>query len=109
MALRRTPQPPVLSQPEQAGERVSAINGNGHPPAPARTTRLTVSLPTELLDRLRDAVYWTPQLTLAQLVEESLRAGLAHLESMNRSPFPPRAQELRPGRPPVYSNCRAVL
>lgn len=66
-----------------------------------RTTRLTVNLSTELLNRLRDAVYWTPRLTLTHLVEESLRTGLARLESVNRSPFPPRRRELRPGRPPA--------
>ena len=38
-----------------------------------RTVRLTVSLPGDLVDRLRDAVYWSPDLTLAWLIAQSLR------------------------------------
>ncbi|MER3423128.1 MAG: hypothetical protein C4293_07760 [Nitrospiraceae bacterium] len=34
--------------------------------------RLTVYLPVALLDRLRDAVYWTQDLTLAGLIEKAV-------------------------------------
>jgi uncharacterized protein YdeI (BOF family) len=33
-----------------------------------RMVRLTVSLPGDLVDRLRDAVYWSPSLKLAWLI-----------------------------------------
>ena len=46
-----------------------------------QTVRLTVSLPGDLVDRLRDAVYWSPSLTLAWLVAQSLRTSLAEMES----------------------------
>jgi hypothetical protein len=52
-----------------------------------------------LINRLRDAVYWTPRLTVTQLVKESILSTLAQLEATNRSPFPARTQELKPGRP----------
>jgi len=65
----------------------------------ARTTRLTVSLPTELINRVRDTVYWTPRLTVTRLVEESIRSSLAQMEATNCGPFPARTQELKPGRP----------
>jgi hypothetical protein len=91
----------VTLQPTQQ-QRDSKLKGRKPAPRiPGRTTRLTVSLSLDLVSRLRDAVYWTPRLTVTRLVEESIRASLAELESINRGPFPPRAQELKPGRPRV--------
>ena len=78
-----------------------------------QTVRLTVSLPGDLVDRLRDAVYWSPSLTLAWLVAQSLRTSLAELESLRQCPFPKRTKALRAGRPRllgqtmnVYSRAR---
>ena len=61
--------------------------------------RLTVTLPSSLLDRLRNAVYWTPALTLAGLIEAAVEAKLQEIESENGEPFPARIQELKGGRP----------
>ncbi|HXX76352.1 MAG TPA: hypothetical protein VEI50_14580 [Nitrospiraceae bacterium] len=65
----------------------------------ARMVRLTVNLPADLADRMRDAVYWTPGLTLAWFVASAIRTSLTELEAANRVPFPKRARQLRPGRP----------
>ena len=62
-----------------------------------RTVRLTVSLPGDLVDRLRDAVYWSPDLKLAWLVAQSLRASLSDLETSRQGPFPKRMMALRSG------------
>ena len=64
-----------------------------------RTVRLTVSLPSDLVDRLRDAVYWSPSLTLAWLIAQSLRTSLMEMESLRQGPFPKRTKALRAGRP----------
>ncbi len=64
-----------------------------------RRVRLTVSLPSDLVDRLRDAVYWSPSLTLAWLIAQSLRTSLTEMESLRQGPFPKRTNELRAGRP----------
>jgi hypothetical protein len=61
--------------------------------------RLTVSLPSDLVDRLRNAVYWSPSLTLAWLIAQSLRMSLTEMESCRQGPFPRRTSALRPGRP----------
>jgi len=61
--------------------------------------RLTVSLPSDLVDRLRDAVYWSPSLTLAWLITRSLRVSLTEMESSRQGPFPKRTNALRAGRP----------
>ena len=68
------------------------------PPQP-RMVRLTVSLPGDLVDRLRNAVYWSPSLKLAWLIAQSLRTSLTEMESLQQGPFPQRKNPLRVGRP----------
>ena len=69
---------------------------------------LTVSLPGDLVDRLRDAVYWSPSLTLAWLIAQSLRTSLAEMESLRQGPFPKRTNALRAGRPRLIGQTMKV-
>lgn len=64
-----------------------------------RKERLTVHLPVDLIERVKNAVYWTPGLTLARLAEEALAAAVERLERERGEPFPPRKSELKGGRP----------
>jgi hypothetical protein len=68
-------------------------------PEGPRMVRLTVNLPSQLVEQMRDAVYWTPGLTLAWLVARAARASLTELETIHQGPFPKRAKPLRAGRP----------
>jgi hypothetical protein len=61
--------------------------------------RLTVSLPTELLERSRNTVYWTKGLTLARLLEQALANTLDQREQLNGQPFTRRLEDLKGGRP----------
>ena len=74
-----------------------------------RTVRLTVSLPGDLVDRLRNAVYWSPDLTLAWLTAQSLQASLADLETARQGPFPKRTNALRAGRPRLVGQTMNVF
>ena len=65
----------------------------------ARKMRATFHLSVELFDQARDAVYWTPGLTLASLCEAGLRSEIVNLERKRGEPFPKRASELKAGRP----------
>lgn len=65
---------------------------------PARE-RMTVHLSAELLDRVRNAVYWSPGLTLAEFTEEALQRHMDLLEEKRGEAFPARAGELKRGRP----------
>ena len=73
-----------------------------------RTIRITVSLPSDLVDRLRDAVYWSPSLTLAWLIAQSLRTSLTEMESLRQGPFPKRTNALRVGRPRLVGQTMKV-
>jgi len=73
-----------------------------------RTVRLTVSLPSDLVDRLRDAVYWSPSLTLAWLIAQSLGTALSEMEFLRRDPFPKRTKALRAGRPRLVGQTMNV-
>jgi hypothetical protein len=61
--------------------------------------RLTVSLSLELLERTRNAVYWTKGLTLARLLEQALAQCIEQREQLNGQPFPQRLEDLKGGRP----------
>jgi hypothetical protein len=74
----------------------------------SRKIRLTVSLPGDLVDRLRDAVYWNPSLTLAWLIAQSIRTSLAEMELVRQGPFPKRTSALRAGRPRLVGQTMKV-
>ncbi len=69
--------------------------------------RMTVSLPTELLERMRDAAYWPSGTTMAGLISSAIEDLLQNLESQNGCPFSPRLQDLKPGRPRVNKTSQA--
>lgn len=63
------------------------------------TQRLTVVLPSPLLERARNAVFWLPDLTVTRLVEQALRQYLERIERQNGKPYPDRLEPLKRGRP----------
>ena len=69
------------------------------PPPKVRKVRATFHLPQDLFERARDAVYWTPGLTLGSLCAAGLRAQITDLESKRGEAFPKRSGELTAGRP----------
>jgi hypothetical protein len=64
----------------------------------ATKARYTLHLPTELMERAKNASYWTPGLTLAGLAEAGIRAELERIEKKH-GPFKARERELVGGRP----------
>ena len=66
--------------------------------------RMTITVPAEVLERLRNAVYWTPGMTIAKVVCMALTHKLDTMERVNASPFPKRSGELKPGRPRMARN-----
>lgn len=68
------------------------------PEAPKKE-RMTFHLPVEVMDRAKNAVYWTPGLTLADLAAQALTDTVDRMEKKKGEPFPPRKAELKGGRP----------
>ncbi len=66
---------------------------------PNAKQRMTVHVPEVLIDRARNACFWTPGLTMAALVEEALERRIAELEKKRGEPFAKRKGELKTGRP----------
>jgi hypothetical protein len=82
-----------------AGEATDAPAQAG-PPAPApRARRANVQgyIDAHVLERARDAAFWTPGVSLSALIEHGLRAEIARLERERGEPFPPRRGPLTPG------------
>jgi len=61
--------------------------------------RITVQISAEVIERVKNAVYWTPGLTLAKLAEDALTAYVNVMERNKGHAFIPRKEELTCGRP----------
>ncbi len=66
---------------------------------PINRERITAKLPVELIERMRNAVYWTPGLTLTELIAQAVSERLDLIEAQRGEPFPPRQGNLKTGRP----------
>ena len=84
----------------------SSVNGSTHPAslhARPRKQRVTITLPVALLERLRNAVYWTGHGPLARLIADALDDAVTHMEQSNGQAFPQRLAPLKRGRPRTKS------
>ncbi len=79
-----------------------SVNGSALASAPSprpRKQRVTITLPLSLLERLRNAVYWTGHGPLARLISDALDDAVTHMEQANGQAFPKRLAPLKRGRP----------
>jgi len=99
------------SEPQEkkpSTKQQTAVESNGY-----LKHRLTVQISSEVLERAKNAVYWTRGLTLAQLTEKALEKAIASLEKsaavfddetgeplkIRGESFPERREQLKSGRP----------
>lgn len=61
--------------------------------------RLTVKLRAEIINRLRNAVFYTPGLTINGFIENCIVSVVGEMEKKRGSAFPERTENLRAGRP----------
>lgn len=75
------------------------------PSVPAEDTgragkqKLTVHLDAALADRVKNAAYWNPRLTIAGIAEQGIRHAIERIERENGGRYKPREGELVGGRP----------
>ena len=61
--------------------------------------KLTVHLEPSLADRVKNAAYWNPKLTIAGISEQGIRHAIEKIEREHGGKYPPREGELIGGRP----------
>lgn len=91
------PQP--LSRQTPAGSFPATPPNGATAPADSRNQRVTVFLPTTLIERLRNAIYWTDQRPMARVIADAILDAVAEMEQSNGGTFPPRLTPLKRGRP----------
>jgi len=77
----------------------NGVTATGPRAADSPNQRITVLLPTTLIERLRNAIYWTEQCTLARVIADAIHDAVAEMEHSNGGTFPPRLTPLKRGRP----------
>jgi hypothetical protein len=81
---------------------VSELNAPAPKPSKPkpRGERVTVIVEPEVMETVRDAVFWTPGETIAGLVERAIMAEIRTMETARGAAFPHRTKSIRMGRPP---------
>lgn len=86
----------VAAQTKPAQGRGAAAK----PAIPAyKKEKLTVHLTHDLIERVKNAAYWNPRLTIAAIAERGIIQVIEQIEQENGGSYPPREAELKGGRP----------
>ena len=89
---------PLSSQTAAVDLHAPSLNGVTAT-ADSRNQRITVLLPTTLIERLRNAIYWTEQRTMARVITDAIHDAVAEMEHTNGGTFPHRLAPPKRGRP----------
>lgn len=79
--------------------RVAASDFDVREIEPTERARLTIQLPRALIERLRNAVYWTPGLNETALFADCITSVVERLETERGQVFPQRERSDRAGSP----------
>ncbi len=70
-----------------------------HPKTEAKKTeKVSFTIDCELSNRLRNIVYWSPEMTMCSLIEVAVEEMINKLEEENGKPYPDRNGKLKKGR-----------
>ena len=88
----------VRGEASEEVQKQPAAKSQEKPEPKPRKEKITVVIPDDLLERLRNAAWWQRQ-PMATLAEEGLRHVLEKMEREHGGPFKPREKALKTGRP----------
>lgn len=91
--------PLPLSHQTPAGSPHAIPPDGATAPVDSRNQRVTILLPTTLIERLRNAIYWTERCTMTRVIADAIHDAVAEMEYTNGGTFPPRLTPLKRGRP----------
>lgn len=92
-AMSGDPAPPPPEPGETAPDDLKTkVSSRGKQP-------YSFTLPFELVDKLRDVVFWTPGANMSNLAEEALNDLIKRMEAERGEPFPRRTSKIGTGRP----------
>lgn len=67
--------------------------------SPIRRQKLTIHLEEDLANRIKNAAYWNPRLTIAKIAELGMKYAIEVVERENGGCYQQRESELTGGRP----------
>ena len=93
---------PAAAAPDRSGQG----RAKPEPPPAHKKEKLTVHLTRDVIERVKNAAYWNPRLTIAAIAERGVARVIEQIEQENGGPYPPRDAELKGGRPIVSIRSR---
>lgn len=72
---------------------------NSESEQPVKKQRVTIHIPVELIEKVKNAVFWEPGLTIAAFAEMALGNAVQEMEKERGAPYPLRKYQLKSGRP----------
>lgn len=92
---------PLRREPsrEQAREQTEASRADSARAESLKKEKLTVHLTHDLIERVKNAAYWNPRLTIASIAEIGVRYAIEQVEKEHGGAYPMRESELKGGRP----------
>jgi uncharacterized protein (DUF4415 family) len=88
--------------PLRREQAVSQVRGDQAEPKKVdgqKREKLTVHLSHDLIERVKNAAYWNPRLTIASIAELGVKFAIEQVEKEHGGPYPARESELKGGRP----------
>lgn len=97
--IGRSPFDLLIPVPEEANKKGKKTMVPENQVQNGGKSRLTTYITHTTIERVKNAVFWTPGLTLADFTERALIKAIDDIEGGRGEHFPQRSSDLKKGRP----------